>query len=134
MVEYYGWINLRDSTYESDDKEMNIVLSKLYSYISQYKLNDTSGLVNLHKVNGSYQLLVTGNTNHLSQDIIDIFNLYEFIAEIAKGSYGLLYIRNDESEDAFNEFEVFVLARGKIKKEKDPFLSPCIPVIEDDEE
>lgn len=134
MVEYYGWINLRDSTYESDDKEMNIVLSKLYSYISKYKLNDTSSLVNLHKVNGSYQLLVTGNTNHLSQDIIDIFNLYEFIAEIAKGSYGLLYIRNDESEDAFNEFEVFVLARGKIKKEKDPFLSPCIPVIEDDEE
>lgn len=121
MVEYYGWINLRDSTYESDDKEMNIVLSKLYSYISKYKLNDTSGLVNLHKVNGSYQLLVTGNTNHLSQDVIDIFNLYEFIAEIAKGSYGLLYIRNDESEDAFNEFEVFVLARGKIKKEKDLF-------------
>lgn len=134
MVEYYGWINLRDSTYESDDKEMNIVLSKLYSYISKCKLNDTSGLVNLHKVNGSYQLLVTGNTNHLSQDVIDIFNLYEFIAEIAKGSYGLLYIRNDESEDAFNEFEVFVLARGKIKKEKDPFLFPCIPVIEDDEE
>lgn len=121
MVEYYGWINLRDSTYESDNKEMNIVLSKLYSYISKYKLNDTSGLVNLHKVNGSYQLLVTGNTNHLSQDVIDIFNLYEFIAEIAKGSYGLLYIRNDESEDAFNEFEVFVLARGKIKKEKDLF-------------
>lgn len=134
MIEYYGWINLRDSTYESDDKEMNIVLSKLYSYISKYKLNDTSGLVNLHKVNGSYQLLITGNTNHLSQDVIDIFNLYEFIAEIAKGSYGLLYIRNDESEDAFNEFEVFVLAREKIKKEKDPFLSPCIPVIEDDEE
>lgn len=134
MVEYYGWINLRDSTYESDDKEVNIVLSKLYSYISKYKLDDTSGLINLHKVNGSHQLLVTGNTNHLSQDVIDMFNLYEFIAEIAKGSYGLLYIRNDESEDAFNEFEVFVLARGKIKKEKDPFLSPCIPVIEDDEE
>lgn len=134
MVEYYGWINLSDSTYESDDKEMNIVLSKLYSYISKYKLNDTSGLINLHKVNGSHQLLVTGNTNHLSQNVIDIFNLYEFIAEIAKGSYGLLYIKNDESEDAFNEFEVFVLARGKIKKEKDPFLSPCIPVIEDDEE
>lgn len=133
MVEYYGWINLSDSTYESDNEEMYIILNKLYSYISKYKLDDTSGFINLHKVNGSHQLLFTGNTNHLSQDVIDIFNFYEYIAEIAVGSYGLLHIRNDESKDAFNEFEVFVLARGKIKKEKDPFLSPCMPVIEDDE-
>ncbi|WP_392564984.1 Imm7 family immunity protein [Orbus wheelerorum] len=26
-----------------------------------------------------------------------------------------------------------MLARGKIRKEKDPFLSPCIPTIEDEE-
>ena len=134
MVEYYGWISISDSTYESDDSEMSLILNKLSSYITEYKVQNASGFINVHEVNGSYQVMVSGNTNHLSQDVIEIFNLYEYIARIAIGSYGLLYIRNDESLDACNEFEVLVLARGKVRKEKDTFLSPCIPVIEDDEE
>lgn len=134
MIEYYGWVSINDSTYENDDDEMSLILNKLFSYITEYKTQNVSGFINVHKVNGSHQVLVSGNTNHLSQDIVDIFNLYEYIAKIAIGSYGLFYIRNDESLESFNEFEVFVLARGKIKKEKDPFLSPCIPIIEDDEE
>lgn len=133
MIEYYGWISISDSTYESDDSEMSLILNKLSSYITECKIQNASGFINVHEVNGSHQVMVSGNTNHLSQDIIEIFNLYEYIATIAIGSYGLLYIRNDESLDAFNEFEVFVLARGKVRKEKDPFLSPCIPIIEDDE-
>ncbi|PXZ06876.1 hypothetical protein DKK70_09435 [Gilliamella apicola] len=134
MVEYYGWISISDSTYESDDKALSLVLEKLHVFINEYKINDSLGILKLHQVNRVTQLLVSGCRNHFSQELIDIFKLYEYVAKIAVGSYGLLYIRNDESEDAFNEFEVFVLARGEIKKEKDPFLSPCIPVIEDDEE
>ena len=134
MVEYYGWISISDSTYESDDKALSLVLEKLHVFINEYKINDSLGILKLHQVNEVTQLLVSGCRNHFSQELIDIFRLYEYVAKIAVGSYGLLYIRNDESEYAFNEFEVFVLARGEIKKEKDPFLSPCIPVIEDDEE
>lgn len=134
MVEYYGWISISDSTYESDDKALSLVLEKLHVFINEYKINDSLGILKLHQVNGVTQLLVSGCRNHFSQELIDIFRLYEYVAKIAVGSYGLLYIRNDESEYAFNEFEVFVLARGEIKKEKDTFLSPCIPVIEDDEE
>lgn len=134
MIEYYGWISISDSTYESDDDEMSLILNKLSSYITECEAQSASGFINVHEVNGSHQLMVSGNTNHLSQDVIDIFNLYEYIAKIAIGSYGLLYIRNDESLDAFNEFEVFVLSKGKVRKEKDPFLSPCIPAIEDAEE
>lgn len=132
MVEYYGWINLSDSAYESDDHKLTLILNKLSVYISKHEMEKTSGLIKLHNVNGSDQLLVSGNTNHFSQDVIDIIDFYHYVTDIAKGSYGLLYIKNDESQDTFNEFEVFVLAKGNLKKEKDPFLSPCIPVIEDE--
>ncbi|GKX59194.1 immunity 7 family protein [Leminorella grimontii] len=133
MIEYYGWISLSDSTYESDDNKMGLVLDKLSSYILEKKINSDPGFIKLHRVNGSNQLLVSGNTNHLSQDVIDVCEFYDYVASISKGSYGLLYVRNDESFDASNEFEVFVLARGKVRKEKDHFLSPCIPVIEDED-
>lgn len=134
MVEYYGWVSLSNSAYESDDHEMSLILNKLSSFISEHEIEESQGFIKIHKVNGSNQLLVSGNTNHLSQDVIIIFDLYDYVASLAKGSYGLLYVRNDESQNAFNEFEVFVLARGVIRKEKDLFLSPCVPVIEDDEE
>ncbi|WP_392551928.1 Imm7 family immunity protein [Orbus wheelerorum] len=66
-----------------------------------------------------------------------IENKYQLIntpkVQISAIYYGLLHLKNDESDDAFNEFGFFVLARGKIRKEKDPFLSPCIPTIEDGE-
>ena len=35
MVEYYGWISISDSTYESDDGEMSLILNKLSSYIME---------------------------------------------------------------------------------------------------
>ncbi|WP_392551802.1 Imm7 family immunity protein [Orbus wheelerorum] len=133
MIEYYGWISISDSTYESDDNEMDSILNNINTFILKRQIDKDSGFIKIHGVNGSYQLLVSGNTNHYSQDVRDIRELYQYIASIAKGSYGLLYLRNDESDDAFNEFEVFVLSRGKIRKEKDPFLSPCIPTIEDEE-
>ncbi|WP_140921494.1 Imm7 family immunity protein [Limnobaculum xujianqingii] len=134
MIEYYGWVSLSDSTYESDENKMRLILDELSLFILSHRMNDAPGFIKLNEVNGSNQLLVSGNTNHLSQDVIDVIELYNYIAKIAIGSYGLLYIRNDENSDASNEFEVFVLARGNLKKEKDHFLSPCIPVIEDVEE
>ncbi|OCG00674.1 Imm7 family immunity protein [Gilliamella sp. wkB308] len=132
MIEYYGWISLRNSTYENNENEMNSILNKLTLFISEHEFENSTGFIKIHKVNGCCQLLFSGNTNHYSQDVAEIFELYQYVAKISQGSYGLLYVKNDESSDKFNEFEVYVLARGKIKKENDQFLSPCIPKIEDD--
>ncbi|MBK5074156.1 hypothetical protein I2492_14175 [Budviciaceae bacterium CWB-B4] len=133
MIEYYGWISLSNSTYESDDVNMASILDKVAIFISERKMEKDPGLIKSHNYNGLYQLLFSGCRNHLSQDFIDILELYGYIAVIAQGSYGLLYLRNDENIDASNEFEVFVLSRGQVIKSKDPFLSPCIPTIEDGE-
>ncbi|ASV05341.1 Imm7 family immunity protein [Leptospira interrogans] len=74
---------------------------------------------------------MSGLFNHRSALIIDIFKK---ISDIMPGSYGLLYIHDDEDDkdeiDHSNEFVVWKLARGHLNQEKDPFLSPCISSIE----
>jgi hypothetical protein len=58
------------------------------------------------------------------------------VAENLPGSYGLLYVHDDEDiqdeEDNSNTFVVWKITRGKLTQEKDNYLSPCIPVIEDE--
>ena len=47
------------------------------------------------------------------------------------GSYGLLYVHDDESKDDCNSFVVYKLARGKVERIADTLLSPFIPTVED---
>ena len=61
----------------------------------------------------------------------DLINVFREIGEKAPGSYGLLYIADDENVEFDNEFRVGKLVRGKLEFVFDPFLSPRIPVIED---
>ena len=52
------------------------------------------------------------------------------IGKYAPGSYGILYVHNDEDiEGLSNEFQVWRLVRGNLEKQKDYYLSPCVPVI-----
>ena len=47
----------------------------------------------------------------------------------------MIYLYNDEDRNGKeNQFQVFLLARGKIEEKADPFLSPIIPTIEDKDE
>lgn len=57
----------------------------------------------------------------------------DFVRTRLPGSWGLLYERDDETTlpPGPNAFRVTVLARGELSVRSDPFLSPCIPVIED---
>ena len=61
----------------------------------------------------------------------DILNIYYLIAKKAVGSYGLLYVHDDEAKDDSNNFVVYKLARGKVDRIADTFLSPFIPTVED---
>ena len=67
----------------------------------------------------------------LASTVPHIINLYNLVAEKAIGSYGLLYVYDDESKSDNNRFVIYKLARGKIEKSADSLLSPCIPTVED---
>lgn len=57
-------------------------------------------------------------------------DIFKWAAENSTGSYGILYFFNDEDKVCHNEFQVFVLKRGKLIESKDYFLSPYFEEIE----
>ncbi|WP_162240377.1 Imm7 family immunity protein [Nocardia arizonensis] len=64
------------------------------------------------------------------QEVVDSFRR---IAAVAPGSYGIMYIRDDEDySGSGNEFQVLVMRRGIITVAGDTLLSPCVPMIEDE--
>lgn len=132
MFEYHGWATLRETYLNKDnfDEKIDLMINLIKAKIDE--LGADNGLLDLRTVNGEYQLHLSGLLNHKSQRADDLLGLYEFIAKSAMGSYGILYVHDDENgEGQENEFQVFVMARGNITKNKDVFLSPFIPTVED---
>ena len=111
-----------------EDKKLDKVISYAINYIKN-KLNERHRH-ELKVINAQYMASSAGFANHRSPDVEAVIELFEEIAKRATGSYGLLYIWDDENINFDNEFRVGKLARGKFKFLQDPFLSPCIPTIE----
>ncbi|MEL7603196.1 MAG: Imm7 family immunity protein [Bacillota bacterium] len=132
MFEYHGWINIQESTSEVDEGNLANIIDDIRSNIT--KCFRGNGFIDLRPINGSYHLCLSGFTNHKAQEEKDIINLFYYIGERAHGSYGLLYMRDDEDINGLeNEFIVYTLYRGNISFRKDIYLSPIIPTIEDPE-
>src|SRR5690348_3479590 len=94
-------------------------------------LNLGTGSVELRMVNGMSQLHMSGFANHRAGEGQEMVDLFQHVGKLAPGSYGLLYIRDDEDAGGRNnEFQVLVMKRGAVPERSDPFLSPCIPEIE----
>jgi hypothetical protein len=132
MFEHYGWLVLRSSTgEESDDDLIDGVVVELRAKLKEINLGE--GLRDLRAVNGRYQLCLAGRANHKSTVQEELLALLVWIGQVAPGSYGLLYTRDDDDlEGSANVFRVWRLARGALQERPDGLLSPCMPVIEDD--
>jgi hypothetical protein len=131
MVEYHGWITLCDSTVESDESHLARIAEFVQKEIEQR--NTQHRLLGMKVVNANYFLYFAGCPNHRSLEVDDTFELIRQIAGMAPGSYGLLYVWDDEDSKNENAFRVWKLAKGILSEETDPFLSPCLPTIEDSE-
>ena len=131
MVEYHGWFSINeDVTGEQEDRNMKKTIRLIKRFI--HNIESENQILVLKPINGEYFLHVAGFTGHRSQDIDEVFDLIKLISDKAKGSYGILYYRNDEDKGGRdNEFMVYKMARGEITTEKDTLLSPCNPVIEE---
>ena len=126
MLEFHGWAKIREAYREinEDDTKLDVAISKLRKFIAdQYSFYAV-----VEETNGSFHLCTTGESNHWRDPVLELF---EFIAQVAPGSYGLLYIHDGENVDAHNEFQVWVLKKGKLQKRSDPFLSPYFPEVEE---
>lgn len=133
MYEFHGWATIHETTAEANAGSLELIIKNIQSFISE--LDWSSGLLELYPANGNCYLSVGGFLNRKTSEAEEIIKLYQFIADQAPGSYGLLYTRDDEDIEGYdNQFRVFVLARGNIQLKEDVFLSPFVPVVEDDNE
>lgn len=130
MYEFHGWITLRETSGTSEDTKLEETVAHLQNYIKN--LHWEQGLLDVRWVNGQLHLALSGFVNHKGEKEQEILSLYTYVSNITPGSYGLLYILDDEDSKGYdNTFQVYVLARGKINKNTDSFLSPFVPTVED---
>lgn len=126
MFEYHAWVTIREGSKEGEDD--SILLEKNIAEIEiALKEHEGLGRIELFFQNGSAYVRMDGDHNHYHAYALDVFTK---IGHIAKGSYGLLYINDDEHSEFNNEFQVWRMTKGNVVKMKDQFLSPCNPVLE----
>ncbi|BBO36121.1 Imm7 family immunity protein [Lacipirellula parvula] len=84
-------------------------------------------------------LTFASSRNHRGKSPTSL-RIMEWLAVNGTGSYGLLYLHDDEDDgvskrygrggvDRTNEFRVWRLASGQLMEFDDPFLSPIVPLI-----
>ena len=102
--------------------------STLSSDSSQIGAGRSNEVVELNRANYLMHLWLAGSHNH-GADVVDF---YERVASAAPGSYGVLYLHDDErSVGDRNKWQVYVMRRGEVTEHADPFLTPHVGLVED---
>ncbi len=82
--------------------------------------------------NGEYYIETSIFSNRKTEEVTELLNFFDFVVKTASGSYGLIYFLDDEDKNGrHNEFQVYSIAKGALHQQKDTFLSPFFPTLED---
>ena len=131
MYEYHLWIELSESTEESDCGQLETKIDALKTLVRE-KLNckPADPIVN---VNYSELFQCSGGSNHRGTDHDSLMEVLQYLVESLPGSHGIVYWSDDENPGNafFDGYRVLVVAKGEIHERYDPFLSPRVPVVED---
>lgn len=126
LVEMHGWLSVWE-TYEDEDLlsqyELDEIMQKVKEIVSENGIE-------LKYVNGVPFVNTLMCSNHRTAEVDNIVEVYKSITKTATGSYGMIYIRDDEDAEHYNEFQIYVFKKGTCTKKTDKDFSPCIPMIE----
>jgi hypothetical protein len=127
MIEFYGWCAIAPSCGAGSNRSKDqTILRRLTPLVDQ--LNREESVAGLRSLNGQTQLFVMGGDSSKGRLWADIHGMYEWIAENAADSYGMLQLQDDLDPDGFeNAFQTFVLKHGTFERRMDRFLSPRNP-------
>jgi len=133
MYEYRLWIELSESTEESDCGQLEAKILELQALINEKLTLIRSPTECIFHVNYCDIFQCSAGTNHRGRAHEDLLEVLEHLIKILPGSHGLVYWVDDEDPGAsyFDGYRVLVIARGQIHERFDPFLSPLTPVVED---
>lgn len=131
MFEYHGWATIRDSAGCEDEAEEDPAKATIASLQQSIRTFDgwSNLTVDLRVANGAWHIWIAGFHNHRQNDVITFF---ESVARTAPGSFGVLYVLDDEADEDSNQWICWVMSRGSVRREVDRYLSPHIGVVEDD--
>ena len=123
MFEFHGWATILTETEDSSTDPAADAIARLHAGVNEAR--DTFSVFEVKETgNGQTVLMAHGLRNHRFERVIGLFR---WLAAELPASYGLLYVRDDESAGHDNVFQVWRLARGRLEELADPFLSPYVP-------
>jgi hypothetical protein len=131
VIQWHGWATILDSPSQEDHwpDAPDATLDRVRRVMDEYDERGNE-VVDLRCMNGFWHVWLSGNHNH-NHIAADLRNLYASLAEVAPGSYGVLYVFDDEDPEHGNEWIVWVMRRGQITSRLDLDLSPHIGGVED---
>ena len=134
MYEYHGWITVRTKYENIETEDEDDLLLKTVADIKKYiiNLNWGHGVLDIRPINAEFHIWTSGYHNHKPLEKDSPVEFFRYVGDVAPGSYGILYVRDDYDmeHENYNKFKVYVLARGQLREYEDPFLSPFVPVVE----
>jgi hypothetical protein len=135
MFEFHGWATIRDrGSWESDEQAMFVddpdpeTVGKIRTLMGAFD-GVSNHVTDLRQANGEWHLWIAGSHNHCDQRVVEFFGA---VARSALGSYGVLYVYDDEAGSNANSWVPWVMKRGQVRAEQDTFLSPHIGTVEDE--
>lgn len=127
MFEYHGWITVRETAADDDGESR---LRQIVDGLRRHTARMASPyLLDIRWMNGEPFIHLGGASNHRSSP--DVVELFEHVAVVAPGSYGLLHVLDDEEPGRGNEVRVLRLVRGRVTQHTEALLSPYVPTVED---
>ena len=131
MYSFHVWAVLRETTTESDAGALKQKIDRLERLIES-SVPDVVPGKRIHAVNVEHVLQFSVSHNHRGSVHDRLISVLVHVATELPGSYGVAYWHDDETPGPDTDaFRVIVMARGTVRNETDPFLSPLTPVVED---
>lgn len=121
MYKYRLWIQLCESTEESDIGHLDAKTEELQAFVNEKlklirKPQDCIFHVNYNKV-----FQCCAGANHRGNEHQALLEVLRFVIDTLPGSHGLVYWTDDEDPE-INGYRVIVIARGQIEERLDPFF------------
>jgi hypothetical protein len=128
VLEWHGWATIVASPGAEDDPAAEAHQRDAEARVARV-IAGAAGVANetldLRSANGSVHLWLAGSHNHRDEVVTELFRS---IAKAAPGSYGVMYVFDD---DVGYAWERLVMRRGTVGREVDTSLSPHIGIVED---
>lgn len=124
MVEIHGWLTIF-ATYLDEDIHSEIDEDKIRMEVEQILKNAKYNHIEIKEINCLDSIDFSFYDNRKTEKTEELISIFENIAKLATGSYGVLYYWDDENPKYYNTFQVLVAHKGKCEWVEDKLLSPC---------